>query len=195
MDSGLILLAAGPDNAFRAFSGDDEGDYRAAFAAFVAAWGPDSVWFDPEGRVVGSDGGVTLARWRARITCDSPAFALVVQVAGTPADVYLVDGAPTAERIVLELVGDAVSFALVELEPLAKGARDGSAPDEDLRAVRVIRGRGGRPRPPRARLGEDFCPRCLDQRLHLDSLFDALTPDGIRVCAACGTLDQLRRPA
>ncbi len=103
MESALILLASGPDNAFRAFAGEEEAAYRDAFGAFVAAWGPETVWFDPEARVIGSDGGVTLGRWRAHLAARPPSFALIVTVAGTPADVYLVDGSPTAERILSEL--------------------------------------------------------------------------------------------
>lgn len=197
MDSALILLAAGPDNGFRAFAGEEEGDYRAAFAAFVAAWGAETVWFDPEARVIGSDGGVTLGRWRARLAAHPPAYALVVTVAGTPADVYLVDGSPTAERIVSQLAADEIAFALVELERL-EAARRGpgiGAPEADLRSVRVIRGSGGRPAPPRARLGDAYCPRCQDQRLHQDAIFDTLTAQGVRLCGPCGTLARLRRPA
>ena len=197
MESALILLASGPDNAFRAFAGEEEAAYRDAFGAFVAAWGPETVWFDPEARVIGSDGGVTLGRWRAHLAARPPSFALIVTVAGTPADVYLVDGSPTAERILSELAADEISFALVELETLqsAARARSNGDPAADMRSVRVIRGSGGRPARPRARLGDAFCPRCQDQRLHLDAMFDTLTEQGVRLCGPCGTIARMRRPA
>jgi hypothetical protein len=197
MESALILLASGPANAFRVFAGEEEAAYRAAFGAFVAAWGPDTVWFDPEARIIGSDGGVTLGRWRAHLAARPPTFALVVTVAGAPADIYLVDGPRTAERIWQELSADEVAFVLVELERLEPVRRAGSRrdPEADMRSVRVVRGSGGRPARPRARRGDAFCPRCQDQRLHSDAMFDSLTAQGLRVCGPCGTLARLRRPA
>ena len=196
VDTTVVLLASGPGGSFRAFVGVDEAAYRAAFAAFVAAWGDSGVWFDPEARVIGSDGGVSLGRWRGRLAATDPAFALVVSIDGRPADVYLVDGSATAERIVIELEANGAEFALVPLEPLAQmPAGRSSVEADDLRTIQVLRGRGGRPTPPRARRAEEYCPRCLDQRLHVDPLFDASGPDGTRICAACGALDRLRRSA
>jgi len=44
--------------------------------------------------------------------------------------------------------------------------------------------------PPRS---EDYCPRCKDQLLFNDPIFDATSRrDGSRICNACGLIEALR---
>ncbi|HXG40472.1 MAG TPA: hypothetical protein VNJ28_05975 [Candidatus Limnocylindrales bacterium] len=186
-----ILLVTGPGEAVRVLVGT-EAAQRGAVGSFVARWSRDAVWFDPTSRALGSDGGITLTRWRARLVTPSPRYALVVFVSGRPADVYLVDDVATAERIVLALEGEGIAFALAPIEPLEPP--DGSSEAVfDESTVRLVAHGAGRPTPPRAALSSAFCPTCLDQPLHEDPLFDARSASGLRICVACATLAELGR--
>ncbi len=192
MKAAHALLVTGPDRSHQVLLGPDETAYRRAFSAFVAAWGADAVWFDDEAKLLGSDGGVTLGRWRARTLGIAPAYALVVSVDGEPADMYLVDDIAMAERAVASLDGPGIGFDLVEIERLPELA---AASVDDLSTEMSIRsraGRGGRPIPPRAVLSNTFCPRCGDFPLHRDALFDAIARDGQRVCAPCGSIEAMQ---
>ncbi len=188
-----VLLFTGVDGTRQARVGADEAEYRRAFCAFVESWGRDAVWFDEDSGLIGSDGGVTIGRWRARRLGTSPSLALVVLVADRPADVYLVDDVAMAERALGALARPGVEFELLPLEHLeaGDGARDAADPFLDLPSIRLLRAGQHRPPGPRPAFSDQICPRCLDHPLHDEPLFDPLL-DGERACLACGTLAALR---
>jgi hypothetical protein len=150
------------------------------------------VWFDDDARILGSDGGVTLARWRAVWLGRSPVYALVVLVGAEPADIYLVDDADMARRAAVTLERPNVSFELVVLEPLPPTEELEGDPLEGLPAIRMTARRIVRPEGPRAAFSDAVCPRCQDHPLHEDPLFDTTFADGSRACVACGALATLR---
>ncbi|HEX8941191.1 MAG TPA: hypothetical protein VF763_13610 [Candidatus Limnocylindrales bacterium] len=192
-----ILLVSGPGGPPRVLVGEDELAYRNAFGSFIAAWGAEAVWFDPQLRVLGSDGGVTLGRWRARVLGERAGIAVVVSVEGRPADVYVVDDRAMADRVVEALEREGVGFELAELGHLERPASEAAVEwPGDAAELRVRRSGEIRPVPPRPATADRFCPRCGDQPLHLDPLFDPISGrDGQRVCEGCRHLEALRQPS
>jgi hypothetical protein len=195
MTSMPVLLVTSVDGTYQVLVGHDEVAYRRAFSEFVESWGQDAIWFDDEAGLLGSDGGVTMGRWRARWLGRKPMLALVVSVDSIVADVYLVDDAPMARRVALALERPRVGFELVALEPLPY---DGELPDEDSfagAAIRRVAGRGARPPGPRGAFSEAVCDRCEDHPLYVEPLLDATLADGTRVCVACAALASINQGA
>ena len=203
----LPVLLVESDQGRRVLTGSAAA-FRAAFAAFVEAWGAPAVWFDPEARMIGSDGGVRLGRWRARRLGIGPGLALVVSSEGSPSSIYLVDDGDAAERVVLALawrdaesmLDPRLAFDLVPLEVLPDhmdaSAADPLAGELGGRGLRVRRLAGRRPFPPRGSLDlARLCPRCEDHPLHAEPLLDGRAPDGTPICGACTALDDLRAAA
>ncbi len=192
MASMPVLLVSGADGSRQVLVAGDESGYRRAFGDFVASWGEEAVWFDDQARILGSEGGVTMARWRAQWLGHSPVYALVVLVGGEPADIYLVDDVDMGKRAAVALERPNVRFELVPLEPLPPT----ESPDGDTLAglppIRITPRRFVRPEGPRSAFSETICPRCEDHPLYDEALFDVTFADGTRVCVACGTLATLR---
>lgn len=190
-----VLLISAADGSRQVLVAPDESGYRRAFGNFVASWGRDAVWFDDEARILGSDGGVTMARWRARWLGSSPVYALLVLVGAEPADIYLVDDVDMARNAAMALERPNVSFELVPLEPLPPTEPHDRDPLEDLPPIRTTAQRIVRPEGPRAAFSEEICPRCEDHPLYSEALFDTTFADGTRACVACGALSTLRPAA
>ncbi len=191
--SALALVITGADGSFQVMVGSDERAYRHAFGAFVEAWGEDCVWYDNDAKLLGSDGGVTLSRWRARVLAGDAPIALVVQRDRQVVGLYLVADADMAERAAAALACDDVSFATVPVTSMPP-----VDPEKDsLPLTATIRTRSGKPRPrgPRPPLSDEFCPRCDDHPLHIEPLFDGIDGDGRRICIACAKLATLRQAA
>jgi hypothetical protein len=200
MHTRAVLLIESTEGDRQILAGDEEA-FRAAFEGFVDAWGSDAVWFDPDARVLGSDAGIRLARWRARTVGATGRLALVALAGRRTAAIYLVDDSAMAERLVVGLTGPAgrsdfpgLSFDLVTVGALAPVVEvDESPPGADRDELRVNRDAGPRPLPPRPLLDRDrLCPRCADHPLHVEPLFDGRADDGSALCAACIALADLR---
>lgn len=206
-----VLLVTGPTGAFEVLVGDGRA-VREIVAAFLAAHPTASTWYDPDARELGTDTGLRIARWRAPVLGANPRFALVVTVAGRPADVYLVDESEDAIRVAAALdpvdagglamgAEAGVRFTLVRVTRLGRRHRAGSRsplrerPRDrrrhgDAAAIRISRGQAGRPRGPRPELDPARrCPRCQTSPLHREPIFDDHDLTGRAICAACAAQD------
>ncbi|MFL5756485.1 MAG: hypothetical protein ACJ77N_09325 [Chloroflexota bacterium] len=199
MHTRAVLLIESTEGDRQILAGDEEA-FRAAFEGFVDAWGSDAVWFDPDARVLGSDAGIRLARWRARTVGPTERLALIALAGRRTAAIYLVDDSAMAERLVVGLTGDSgggdlrgLTFDLVSVGTLPPSVNAVGSSDDNRDELRVNRDAGPRPLPPRPLLDRDrLCPRCADHPLHVEPLFDGRAADGSALCAACVALADLR---
>lgn len=169
------LLLAGPAE-----------EYQTAIEQILGGW--SGVWLDMNNRLFGDDAGRRLRLWGAD-DCGSPALVawlvyedkqlIGIRVGPSEAELGVIDQARQQYRS-------------IEVLPLEMAL--GAAPTEGPPMVRMVgttfagasRQRSDRPR------AELWCPRCEEQLLHQDPVYDDISHrDGRRICNACAIIEAL----
>lgn len=155
---------------------------RAALERLALVWGRTRTAIDPRRRaLVAVDGRAAFLRHGYLAEAD-PAFAALGPLGVDPGEVYLLADRSSAAFAAGQLGPNAVVLPLRIAADLCPAAARiplvlafGPTPDT------------GMPRSDR------LCPRCGEQRLHIEAVFDARSHrDGTRICNPCGLLEALR---
>lgn len=155
---------------------------KAALERLTAHWGRTRTTIDGRRRaLVAVDGKAAFLR-HGYLAESEPKLAAISFAGPDPGEVYLL-----ADRA-------SAAFALNQLGPRASAVPLADAASLSPKAVRIPLALSFGPMPdtgmPRS---EVLCPRCTEQHLHVQAVFDARSHrDGARICNPCGILEVLR---
>jgi hypothetical protein len=178
----LVLSAPGRDP--EVFAGTKEEIHRA-IEGLRDSWNPARTAVDRRRRALVGVDGRAAHLVRARSASSLSVLALIAWRQGDPVAVYFVADVPSGRRLADELGTSETS--LVPLREISALPVTRHAPSVLLEFARA----GALPDTGMPR-GETWCPRCSEQRLHRDPVFDSHSHrDGARICNACGLLEAL----
>ena len=176
-----LLILTGPGLEPAVFEGS-RADIHRALGGLRTRWGANRTAVDRARRALVCVDGRAAFLVDGRFYQPTPTLAVLAPATGDPRAVFLVADQLAGQVLSAGLDVETLIVPLRSLTELRESMGSGSLLLEFARA-------GGLPDMGQPR-GETWCPRCREQLLYRDPIFDSRSRrDGTRICNACGLLE------